>query len=127
MKAQTTFVKVAFLALLLLVGCAPLPGGAKDAILAPFSLEEEARILSAHRARLLPGDVAAGVEEVWCVEAAYRCWSCPHGEWRTCVSGYLVHRVGQTWRSMEVRTEEGWAEWRARRCPEVPEAAGRPP
>ncbi len=105
-----------------LVGCASLPGGAKETVLSSFISEEEPRILSAHKARLLPEDVAAGVEEVWCVEVAFRCWSCPHGEWRTCVSGYLVRRLGDRWESAEMRTEEEWAGWEARGCPQVPES-----
>ncbi|HEY77034.1 MAG TPA: hypothetical protein G4O00_12830 [Thermoflexia bacterium] len=105
-----------------LTGCTPLPQGAKDAVLASFPPEEEPRLLSTHKARLLPEDAAAGVEEVWCVEVAYRCWSCPHGEWRTCVSGYLVRRIEKQWESAEMRTEEEWAEWEARGCPVVPEA-----
>ena len=108
--------------LLPLAACAPLPGEAKAAVLTSFPPEEEPRILSTHKARLLPDDVAAGVEEIWCIEVAYRCWSCPHGEWRTCVSGYLVRRVGQEWHSAEMRTEEEWMGWRMRGCPEVPEA-----
>ncbi|HHS97827.1 MAG TPA: hypothetical protein ENK08_08010 [Chloroflexi bacterium] len=107
---------------LLLVGCTSLPRGAKEAVLSSFIPEEEPRILSAHRAHLLPEDATAGVEEVWCVEVAFQCWSCPYGEWRTCVSGYLVRRLGDRWESMEMQTEEEWAGWEARGCPQVPES-----
>ena len=123
MDTRKVFLRISLLLLFLfLVACTPLPRGARDAVLAPFPPEEEPRLLSAHKARLLPEDVATGVEEVWCVEVAYRCWSCPHGKWRTCVSGYLVRRAGEEWRSVEMRTEGEWAGWEARGCPVVPEA-----
>lgn len=121
MNARSVFLKAALVALIVpLTACSPLPREAKEAVLHPFDPEEQPRILSVHRGDLLPEDTEAGVEEIWCVKVVYRCWSCPHAEWRTCVSGYLVRRVGGAWQSAEMTTEEDWESWEARGCPPEP-------
>lgn len=125
MKARAVYLGILLTNLaVLLAACASLPRQAKEAILRPFEPEEEPEILSARRAELLPQDAQDGTEEVWCVSVVYRCWSCPHGEWRTCISSYLARRIGSEWESKEMLTEEDWEEWEARDCPQRPEEAG---
>jgi hypothetical protein len=103
--------------LLMVAGCRPpAPSDVRQAVLRSFDADQNARIHAAHQAQLLEVDALAGAEEVWCVNVTFRCWSCAHGEYRTCADSRLVRRIdGQPQVSL-VLTEEDQADWEARGC-----------
>lgn len=107
------------LLLLSLAACASLPVEAKEAVLNLFNRQEERpQIESAHQGELLPADVTAGVTEVWCVNVAHLCYNCAMQQLETCISPYLVRRMGNEWVVSAVVGEDNREEWTARGCPE---------
>jgi len=111
----------------ILAACASLPDEAEQAVLRSFDPDGQPRIHFARQVDPLPEDLEAGAEEVWCVSVVFRCWSCPHGEWRTCISSYLVRRVNGAWEVAPVLTDSDWEGWEARGCPPEPDGMGRAP
>lgn len=112
---------------LLLAACSGLPSEARQAVLRYFEPEEQARVYFAKRLDLLPEEESAGAEEVWCVNVEHRCWSCPHGEWRTCISSFWVRRVNGKWRATPVTSHQDLVQWEQRGCPREPEVVGQAP
>jgi predicted small lipoprotein YifL len=105
-----------------LAGCGEkLPSDAKTAILSAFEPGEKARIHSAQRAEPLQEDLAMDAQEVWCVNLTFACWSCGHGEWRTCADSRLVRRIGDDWQVSLVVTDEDEEKWEARGCELMPD------
>lgn len=81
-----------------LTGCSePLPADARKAIFDAFEPEEKPRIDSARQVGLLQEDLEMDAEGVWCVNLIFACWSCAHGEWRTCADSRLVRRIDDNW------------------------------
>ena len=122
---RSSFIIVAFAVTTVLVvlgGCqSSLPPEAKEALLGAFYPEENPRIDSVKAARLLPEDQALGVEEAWCVNITFVCWSCSYGEYRTCADSRLVYRIGDTWQVSLVVTEEDKKKWVDRGCELIPD------
>jgi hypothetical protein len=101
----------------LLAGCGDsLPPDVKETVLSGFDLEDKARINSAKNAKPLHEDLDMGADEVWCVNVTFRCWSCDHGEYRTCADSRLVRRFDGVWRVSLVATEQDRAKWEERGC-----------
>ena len=105
-----------------LTGCGEkLPSDAKKAVLGAFELEERPRIDSAQQVEPLQEDLAMGAEEVWCVNLTFTCWSCGHGEWRTCADSRLMRRIGGNWQVSLVVTDEDREKWETRGCELMPD------
>ena len=101
----------------LTAGCRPqAPSDVRQAVLRTFDSGSNVRIHTAHQAELLDEDVAAGAEEVWCVTVTFKCWSCGHGEFRTCADNRLVRRIDGQLEASLVLTEDDLADWEARGC-----------
>jgi hypothetical protein len=103
--------------LVLVVGCRPqAPSDVRQAVLHTFDNDQNVRIHTAHQAELIEADLATGAEEVWCVTATFKCWSCGHGEFRTCADNRLVRRIDGELEVSLVMTEDDRADWEARGC-----------
>jgi hypothetical protein len=121
MTPMATIITVATLAMML-GGCQnKLPSEAKEVLFNAFDPEEKPRIDSAKEAELLPEDLALGIEEAWCVNLTFVCWSCSYGEYRTCADSRLAYRIGESWRVFLVVTEEDKEKWEARGCELIPD------
>ena len=114
----TRLVRCTFLlaALVLLSSCARLPEDAKQTIFDLFDEWEAPRLHSAHRAELLSEDVAAVVDEIWCVNVDHKY---PQADLTLAdrVSGYMVRLVDGEWEVTRMISEDDWQEWNARACP----------
>jgi predicted small lipoprotein YifL len=105
-----------------LAGCGSgLPPDAKEAVLSGFEPEEKPRIDSAQQVEPLPEDLEMDVEEVWCVNLTFACWSCSYGEWRTCADSRLVRRIDGDWQISVVFDDEDKEKWEARGCELMPD------
>ena len=93
-----------------------LPSDATKIVLGAFDPDEKAQISSAKNVEPLPQDLAAGAEEVWCVNLTFTCWSCDYGQYQTCAESRLVRRVGEEWQVSLLLTEEDKELWEARGC-----------
>lgn len=103
--------------LVLGAGCqSQAPSDVRQAVLRTFDSSSNVRIHTAHQAELLEEDVADGAEEVWCVTVTFKCWSCGHGEFRTCADNRLVRRIDGALEVSLVITEEDQSDWEARGC-----------
>ncbi len=113
---------IAITVLVVLGGCrSPLPPEAQEVLFDAFDPDENPRIDSVEAAKLLPEDQALGMEEAWCVNVTFVCWSCGYGEYRTCADSRLVYRVGDTWQVSLVVTEEDKRKWEDRGCELIPD------
>jgi hypothetical protein len=98
-------------------GCrAQAPSDVRQAVMRTFDSSSNVRIHTAHQAELLEEDIAAGAEEVWCVTVTFKCWSCGHGEFRTCADNRLVRRIDGELSVSLVTTEDDRVSWEARGC-----------
>jgi hypothetical protein len=108
-----------FLALTL-AGCGNrLPSEVQDTLLASFDPDERPRIHSATQVEPLAVDIAAGAEEVWCVNITFECFTSLHygrGERTTCGESRLARLIDGGWRVSRVITSEDEANWTARGC-----------
>lgn len=103
--------------ILIVAGCRPqAPSDVRQAVLHTFDAGSNVRIHTAHQAERLEEDIAAGAEEVWCVTVTFKCWSCGHGEFRTCADNRLVRRIDGELEVSLVTTEDHRADWEARGC-----------
>ena len=108
-----------------LAGCGgALPPDAKKAVLSAFDPGQKVHIHSAQQVEPLQEDLEMGAEEVWCVNVTFTCWSCAHGEYRTCADSRLVRRIGGNWEVSLVLTEEDKEKWEARGCELISDVVG---
>ncbi|HDQ73897.1 MAG TPA: hypothetical protein ENN19_17640 [Chloroflexi bacterium] len=125
MKKQTIYYKIALALILLtaiLAGCGDkLPKEAKDVIFDAFEPENKPSFASVTLVEPLAEDIEAGFEEVWCVNITFNCWSCSHGEYRTCADSRLVRRSGDQWDVKVIFSEEDKEKWQARGCEFMPD------
>lgn len=116
-KYLATFVITIIVMTAILTACGnSLPPDATKIVLGAFDSDEEAQISSAQNVEPLPQDLAAGAEEVWCVNITFTCWSCDYGEFQTCADSRLARRVGDEWQVSLLLTEEDRELWEARGC-----------
>lgn len=93
-----------------------LPPDATEIVFGAFNSGENPQIDSAQQAEPLPEDLAAGADQVWCVNLTFTCWSCAHGEYQTCADSRLVRRIGDEWQVSLVLTGQDKELWKARGC-----------
>jgi hypothetical protein len=116
------------LLILTCAGCGrKLPTGAKQAVLDTIGPASRVGIYTFERAKLLPKDIDAGIEEAWCVNMTFRCRDpefADLGDFVTCADSRLVRLIDGQWSVSVVITERDREDWKARGCELPPEFIG---
>jgi hypothetical protein len=102
-----------------------MPDGAREAVFQSVHAFDQPRIDTVQKADLLPEDVAAGVEEAWCVTMTFRCMMASM-DFTTCADSRLVRRIDDRWQVFVVSTDEEESAWEARGCELPPDIVGSP-
>lgn len=114
-----------------LSGCRQkLPPEAEAAVLGPYDPHiYQPVIISVDQVDPLPEDVAAGAEEVWCVNLTIRCVS-PYywtqDEYTTCGDSRLVRLIDGRYQVSVLTSEEDEQKWEERGCELMEVRAGAP-
>ena len=118
MKPRMILKAVALLSLILLVsGCARLPGEAEWQVMQHFSAEERPRLISMAQVELTPEEATAGTEELWCVNVAYVCWSCDYQGFLTCSSPWFIRKTSGGWEAVGLTSSDEQELWETLGCP----------
>ncbi len=116
-KMVSALVLMTILMSMSLTGCGEaLPADAKATVFDGFEVEDKATIHSAQQAELLQEDLDIGVEEAWCVNVTFTCWSCDYGQYQTCADSRIARLIDGEWQVSVIVSDEDKANWEARGC-----------